>query len=133
MQKNSVKNEEYQTTRVETGYLVSLKAGDRFVIPEGYLYTFVNSNESSVLFSKVSKKCCIANYLILKKERGLAYYCIRKNGRKEIVFNPNYRNSPPIIELTAKDQLLDPDISFIHPLYKSLKYQLDSFLTKLAG
>ena len=133
MQKNSPKGELDFYTHVESGYLVKLKAGDRFIIPEGFLYTFINASESNVLFSRVYKKYCMIDYSILKKEKGLAYYCIRKNGRQEIVLNPFYKNTPAIVELTAENQLVNSDTIYNRPLYESLKQEIDFFLTKLAG
>ena len=133
MQKNAPKAELDFHTTVEAGYLVKLKQGDRFVIPEGFLYTFVNTSENSALFSKVYKKCSIIDYTSLRKERGLAYYCIRKNGRQEIVLNPFYKNTPCIVELTVDTPIFHSDIKVVKPLYESLKGEMDYFLAKLAG
>jgi oxalate decarboxylase/phosphoglucose isomerase-like protein (cupin superfamily) len=132
MQKNSPKDELEFYTRVDAGYLVKLKQGDRFVVPEGYLYTFVNASENNVLFSKVYKKCSIIDYAMLKKERGLAYYCIRKNGRQEIVHNPFYKNTPEIIELAINTSIFNSDIEVSKPLYESIKLKMDFLLAKLA-
>ena len=119
-------------TQVDSGYLVKLRQGERFVIPEGYLYTFVNASGANILFSRVYKKSNIVDYAQLKRERGLAYYCIRKNGHQEIVLNPFYKNTPAIIELTADKPLIKPIIKFHLPLYNLLKSELDLVLTKLA-
>jgi len=131
LQKNAKKSEFVSYTQVDSGFLVKLKAGDRFIIPEGYLYTFINTGNTNVLFSRVYKKYSIIDYAILKKERGLAYYCIRKNGRQEIVQNPYYKNTPCIIEIAGENSLIDSDIQINLSLYESLKYELDFFLTKL--
>lgn len=133
LQKNAPKGELDFYTHVEEGYLVKLTPGDKFVIPQGYLYTFVNTSEEHVIFSRVYKKCCIVDYSSLKKERGLAYYCIRKNGRQELVQNPFYKNTPPIEERCANTPIFISDIKINKPLYQALKGEMDMFLAKLAG
>jgi hypothetical protein len=97
------------------------------------LYTFINSSENNIIFSKIYKKCCIIDYTSLGRERGLAYYCIRKNGRQEIVRNPHYKATPNIVELTADTPLINSDIEISETLYESLKYKMDFLIAKLAG
>ena len=133
MQKNAPKDDLEFYTKVESGYLVKLKQGDRFEIPEGFLYTFVNASENNAIFTKVYKKCSVIDYTSLRKERGLAYYCIRKNGRQEIVHNPYYKNTPNIVELSMDTSIFNSDIEVHKPLYESLKFKMDFLLAKLAG
>jgi len=119
MQKNQPKIDPYEfETHVEEGLLVKLRKGDKLAIPQGYFYTFINTEEIPVIFVRVYRKEGIADYTLLKRERGLAYYCIRKNARQEIVLNPSYKNTPKIKEVSPEEIT---DFEFEFPLYKMLR------------
>lgn len=117
--------------RVDEAFLVQLQKGDRFSIPEGFYYTFINTGDSSAIFSRAYKNYCIADYTQLRRDRGLAYYCIRKNGRQEIVYNPLYRDSPSLHEVDASYQLTDPILNKKSSLYEQIKGQIDILMSEI--
>jgi hypothetical protein len=121
MQKNAPKGELDFETNVEEGMIVKVRRGEKFFIPQGYLYTFINTEECPVLFVRIYRNIGILDYKMLRRERGLAYYCIRKNARQEIVLNPLYRNTPHIEEMDVDD--FDFDLKFDNkkPLYQMLR------------
>ena len=119
--------------RVDEAYLAHINQGERFVIPEGYFYTFINTSEAPVIFSRAYSNYAIADYQTLRKERGLAYYCIRKNGRQEIVLNPLYRNSPPIKEVTCECNLIGHQVDVKQSLYLQVKNQIHLLVNEISA
>lgn len=93
IQKNRDKEDIFQMeTYVDDVNIITLKRGEKLVIPSGYYYTFVNTGIVPVIFSKlVSKESKQIDYNTLKRERGLAYFLISKNAKIEIVANPKYK------------------------------------------
>ena len=124
LQKNKPKCCSDPFPKIDEAYLVRLKQGERFVIPEGYYYNFLNTAESTVIFTRAYKKYNLANYDAIKKEHGLGYYCIRKNGREEIVQNPFYRDSPPIQEADCEFCLMKHQLNTKMALYDLIRKQL---------
>jgi len=133
MQKNAPKDEFDFETSVEEGMLVKLHIGEKLAIPTGYYYTFINTEDDPVLFVKIYKNEGVLDYSFLKRERGLAYYCIRKNARQEIVQNPLYREVPPIREISANSFLEDFQLKIELSLYSQLVEQTESFTNCLWG
>jgi oxalate decarboxylase/phosphoglucose isomerase-like protein (cupin superfamily) len=132
MQKSSLSINYSHNNIVEEIHIVTLEIGDKLVIPSGYYYTFINTGERTAIFSRVYKNNQVADYTLLKKERGLAYYCIRKNAKCEVVKNPSYRNTPSILSNKENFNLnkynLDQDLS----LYIQLNDNLLQFETLLS-
>lgn len=106
---------------VTKGYMIKVLQGEKCAIPKGYFFTFVNATEGPIIFVKINKAISHADYNLLKREGGLAYYCIRKNAREEIVLNPRYRNTPKIRHLKADHFLDDLHLNWNSSLYDILK------------
>lgn len=96
LQKNNPKDEFDFETRVSEGLVVKIKEGEKFSLPRGYYYTFINTKETPVVFSRFYMKGCMCDYSRFRREQGLAYFAIRKNAKQEIVLNPRYRDIPKI-------------------------------------
>lgn len=139
LQKNQQSEDPYQfETIVEEMQLVEITQGQKFAIPTGYLYTFINTETFPVVFSRVSgKNHKEIDYNMLKKEKGLAYYIISKNARIEIVPNPKYKNlnSPRVLTL---EDLVDGSIATCKkiceqslPLYNLLHSEADEIVEVL--
>jgi oxalate decarboxylase/phosphoglucose isomerase-like protein (cupin superfamily) len=121
MQKNKNKLDPFEfETHVEEGLMVKVRKGEKLAIPQGYFYTFVNTEEIPVIFVRVYRKEGIVDYNTLRRERGLAYFCIRKNARQEIVLNPTYKNTPKIRDISPEEI---GKIDFEFPLYQILREQ----------
>jgi oxalate decarboxylase/phosphoglucose isomerase-like protein (cupin superfamily) len=133
LQKNKAKDPCYPFPRIKEAYLIRLNQGERFVIPQGYYYNFVNTTEQPVIFSRAYRKYNIADYNAIKKEKGLGYYCIRKNGREEIVLNPFYRNSPPIHEADCEFCLVNHNLNTKMSLYDLIRKQIKLLVKEITS
>ncbi|MDQ6985614.1 MAG: glucose-6-phosphate isomerase family protein [Candidatus Dojkabacteria bacterium] len=105
LQKNADEQEEYSlNTDVEEANIITLEKGDKFSIPTGYYYTFVNAGREHVVFSIISSaEHSIADYATLEKDKGLAFYIISKNAKIEVVANPKYKLLNELVMGTWKD------------------------------
>lgn len=122
LQKNKTPDDEFEfDTSVDEGFFIKVKEGQKCAIPKGYFFTFINTGETPVIFVKINKESSHADYNLLKKEGGLAYYCIRKNARAEIVLNPRYREAPEIRKIRPDFFLSKLDLNWANPLYEILK------------
>lgn len=124
LQKNKPQIDEFEfSTTVDKGYVIKVKQGEKCAIPKGYFYTFINTSDYPVIFVKINKTQTHADYDLLKREGGLAYYCIRKNAREEIVHNPRYRETPKIKKLKPDFFINNIPLEWTHPLYDILKLE----------
>lgn len=80
---------------VQEGIIIELKPREKVGIPEGYFYTFINTGERSSLISRIYKSYNKVDYSCFKTQ-GLAYFCIRKNAKLELVYNPCFKDVPRI-------------------------------------
>ncbi len=98
IQKNDNSNiDPFSSTVVKDVKIIELIAGDRFAIPSGVLYTFVNTSNDQVVFVVISNSLSHLDYTRnLIKEKGLAYFIISKNARLEVVANPKYKIEKPV-------------------------------------
>lgn len=129
LQKNKIKEDIYQfDTFVDEGILVRVHKGEKLAIPQGYFYTFINAEEMPVVFMRVYRKESIVDYSLIRRERGLAYFCIRKNAKQEIVLNPTYKNTPKIKEYATNDF---EKVDFRIPLYQLVKEDLNTVCDSL--
>lgn len=133
LQKNAPKDELDFETHVAEGYLIKVHAGEKLAIPEGYFYTFINTEDFPLLFVRVHRKKGIVDYNLLRHEHGLAYYCIRKNARQEIVNNPLYRDTPKINELDPWEFFNKIQLERELALYRQLRAQIDELERSLWG
>lgn len=128
IQKNREKEDPYEfETYVDDINIITLKRGEKLVIPSGYYYTFVNTGIVPVIFSKlVSKGSVQIDYNTLRRERGLAYFLISKNAKIEIVANPKYKIKCKLKCATLRRLLSDSESPFVRkethsnrdPLYR---------------
>jgi hypothetical protein len=127
-QKNAPKNEWEFGTRVSEGLVVKLKEGEKFVIPRGYYYTFINTRSDPTVFSRFYAQSCACDYTSFEKEQGLAYFAIRKNAKQEIVLNPRYREIPQIQNISCGEQFCSdtPDLT-AEPLYAQVRNREEEF------
>lgn len=134
LQQNNPKGEWDFETRVKEGLVVKLKQGEKFVIPKGYYYTFINTRVRPTVFSRFYREGCLCDYSRFKREQGLAYFAIRKNAKQEIVLNPRYRDIPEIKKVTAATAEMPKPAQFTpDPLYVQVRDHLDMFNTLFAS
>lgn len=122
LQRNTPKLDPFEfETKVSEGLVVKLTKGEKFSVPKGYFYTFINNRPRPVVFSRFYNNNCHSAYGSFSREQGLAYYAIRKNAKQEIVLNPRYREIPQIRK-TAPEQIqykAKPTLSK-EPLYNQI-------------
>jgi|PlaIllAssembly_1097288.scaffolds.fasta_scaffold147540_2 oxalate decarboxylase/phosphoglucose isomerase-like protein (cupin superfamily) len=133
LQKNQPKSCSCPFPKIDEAYLVRLRQGERFVIPNGYYYNFVNTSDNPVIFSRAYRNYSLADYEAIKREKGLGYYCIRKNGREEIVQNPFYRNSPQIQETDCEFCLVKHNLNTKMSLYDLIRKQLKVLVKEITS
>lgn len=119
LQKNQI-SEDFDTS-VQEGYVIKISKGEKCAIPRGYFFTFINTGEIPVIFTKINKDTTHIDYTLLRREGGLAYYCIRKNARAEIVLNPRYKSIPTIKKIKPDYFLSGLNFNWTSPLYEILK------------
>ncbi len=128
MQKIIPNFEEEDQPTIEEGILIELKAGEKFAIPEGYYYTFINASEEPIILSRLYKNYNIADYTQDERTYTMAYFCIRKNARQELVYNPKFRKIPSIKKINPRANHF-PIIGFEEhvPLYRLAKIKTEMF------
>jgi len=130
LQKNTPRVDKWEFgTAVSEGLVVKLNRGEKFSIPRGYFYTFINNRAKPVVFSRFYIKGCACDYSTQLKEQGLAYFAIRKNAKQEIVLNPRYRDIPKIKK--TNPNVITNKIKFElnpGPLYQQVVAQAPSLL-----
>jgi len=131
IQKNKPKDDLDFETEVDEGILIRLRRGEKIAIPSGYYYTFINSRNDPVIFSRLHRGKGIIDYSELMNEQGLGYYAIRKNARTELVFNPRYKYVPKIKKCVPTS---DPfRVRFgKRALYEQIKKDVEYFIESLA-
>jgi oxalate decarboxylase/phosphoglucose isomerase-like protein (cupin superfamily) len=130
MQKNKQKESIYDIeSHVEEALIIEAKQGEKFAVPAGYYYTFVNTSTQPVVFSRVTRRDHIADYNHLRRESGLAYYLIAKNARQEIVINPRYRtvNEIKTISVPELNSKVDYRPDSVVPLYDEAVKKVNIF------
>ncbi len=89
---------------IESFYAINVKAGDKVFIPSGTGHLVVNTgsvwlvtvDDSPVNFAEVDPVSLPghADYEVVKKLHGFAYYVVEENGKPTLVKNPAYKIIP---------------------------------------
>ncbi len=98
---------------MEVCVAVHTKAGDILPIPTGIGHLMVNTgkvwlataDDSPVNFAEKDPVSLPghADYEIVRKMKGFAYYVMESGGKPAYVKNPSYKNTPEIKEMTADE------------------------------
>lgn len=90
--------------QVEEVVLVRAKPGDQIKIPEEYGHSWSNVGSTPlVLLDDWSVGHTPADYEPLEETHGMAYYLVEENGQTKAVANPNYKNLPEPVWMTAEE------------------------------
>jgi len=113
IQKNREKEDPYEfETYVDEMSIITLRKGERLVIPTGVYYTFINTSIVPVIFSRLTSTSKVPiDYATLRREKGLAYFLISKNAKIEVVANPKYKIECQVNYLSSK-KILNEDNSY---------------------
>lgn len=109
LQKNKPKGMFEFDTYVDEVHALKVVAGEKIAIPTGYLFTFVNTGNNTAVFNVISTGVRLLDYQTIMREQGLAYFCISKNAKSELVANPRYRSLPQI-NYTYHKELINTSI-----------------------
>ncbi|MBD3362920.1 hypothetical protein GF362_04330 [Candidatus Dojkabacteria bacterium] len=132
MQKNAFGIGSCRKPRVKEGVMMEIKPREKVAIPSGYYYTFINTRDKCAVVSRVYKSYDLLDYKELKT-KGLAYFCIRKNAKQELVYNPMFDHIPSIKKTTPEENHL-PTLGFNleESLYNLVKSNTEILLNILA-
>lgn len=134
MQKNQAKDIYDFDTNVVEGITFIVQAGERVTIPTGYMFTFSNTTNTTVIFSVVWTDVHELDYSVINREQGLAYFYISKNAKVQLVTNPRYRTVPAIREysLDQVERIISNSVK-VHtdPIYNVALNNIDLLLDTL--
>lgn len=70
---------------------VTVKKGQKVIIPSGYTCAIINSRQNSnLIFLEIHSRDAKPR-IVLDDRKGMSYYIIRKNAKQETVRNPEYK------------------------------------------
>lgn len=133
LQKNLHKGELDFETKTEDMIVIMAETGEKIVLPKGYFYTFINTGEKPAIIARVYRNQGLIDYTVLRKEQGLAYFCIRKNARCEFVKNPRYREINEIRYVKAEHTLKSTNLIQEKALYNQVMSEVEEFVDLLWG
>lgn len=90
--------------QVEEVILVRAKPGDQIKIPEEYGHSWSNVGSTPlVLLDDWRVGHTPADYELLEKVHGMAYYIVEQDGQPTPVLNPNYKSLPKPVWTPAEE------------------------------
>jgi len=103
----------------EVDFVASSKINkcDRVIIPQNYMYTFINASNYPLIIARLYEDDGKIDYRSMRKEHGMSYYFIRKNAREEIVRNPHYKEVPPLKKFNSDKYLRKYKYTSKKPIY----------------
>lgn len=104
LQKKKFDKKMWLMEQVEEVYAVLAKAGDEITITPDFGHSWSNvSKDPLVLYDNWKSGHTPADYVVIDRLQGMAYYLVNKNGK--VTFSPNnhYQNLPEVRELSAKE------------------------------
>lgn len=131
MQKNTFGRGGCGKPKVKEGMIMEIKPKEKIAIPSGYYYTFINTSEKCAVISRVYRSYDLVDYSGFHT-KGLAYFCIRKNAKQELVYNPMFDQIPSIKKTTPRENHL-PTMGFDmnESLYSLVKMNTEMLLNIL--
>lgn len=89
--------------QVEDVYAVRAEAGDEITISPDFGHAWSNVSKGPlVLYDDWKSGHTPADYVVIERLQGLAYYLVNKNGKVSFAPNPHYQNLPEVREMSAK-------------------------------
>lgn len=104
-----------------------IKKGDRIPVPQGYLYTFVNSSNSALVIGRLFEDDGKIDYRSIRWVQGMSHYFIRKNARREVVKNPRYRDVDKIKVIKCDKYSQRFRLTSTKPIYTQCVQNVDRF------
>ncbi len=106
---------------------ISVKKGDKVIIPNGYAATIINSRQNSnlIVLEVLSREA--RQRIALDGRRGMSYYIIRKNAKQEIVRNPEYKIAQNPEKINMNEVLSRYKIRNGTPIVKQIMRRYEKF------
>ncbi len=102
MQEKKMDGENWVEDEVEKVYLIKAKPGDEVVITPEWGHSWSNTGIYPLLsFDNWRSGHTPADYEVIERLQGMAYYLISENGEVKAVPNPSYKNLPEPEWVTA--------------------------------
>lgn len=104
LQKKHLENGVWRPEKVEEVLLVTIKPGDEVTIKPEYGHSWSNVGDGPLLlYDNWSVGHWPADYEMIQKLHGLAYFLLEENGEPTAIPNPLYQNLPEPVWLTAQE------------------------------
>jgi len=104
----------------------NVKVTDKIIIPAGYAYSIVN-NKNGALIALEFRSSKAKNRIVLDEMKGMSYYVIKKNAKKEIVKNPIYKIVDKSKKVDWKNYHKQYNITPKTPIFRQLLRKSDKF------
>lgn len=103
LQKKHFEDGKWIPKKVDHVFLVKSSAGDEIIITPEYGHSWSNTGDVDLqLIDTWAEGHQTADYEMIQKLHGMAYYLIEENGQTKAIKNPNYQDLPESVWLTAK-------------------------------
>lgn len=97
---------QWQQDKVAEVVLIKARAGDEIVIKKEYGHSWSNIGDGPLIsFDNWRSGHTTADYEVIEKMQGMAYYLIEEGGETKAIPNPNYTNLPEPKWVTAEEFL----------------------------
>lgn len=104
MMKKHFEGDRWDSSKVDVVYLVKAKPGDEVLITPEFGHSWSNTGDLPLItFDNWTSGHKPSDYADIEKLHGLAYYLIEENGEPKAVPNPNYKDLPEPIWITAEE------------------------------
>lgn len=104
LQKKHIENGILTAEIVDEVYLIKAQPGDEVVIKKEYGHSWSNIGVAPLIsYDNWRIGHTPSDYEAIEKLHGMAYYLVEENGQVKAVANPNYKNLPKPVWITAEE------------------------------
>ncbi len=104
LQKKYIENGKWIKDRVEKVYLIKAKPGDEILITPEWGHSWSNVGEGPLIsFDDWRSGHKISDYEDIKSLQGLSFYLVKEEGKIKAIKNPNYKDLPEPIWISASE------------------------------
>lgn len=106
--------------------ILNVKSTNKIIIPAGYTYSLIN-NKTRPLIALEFMPFNAKNKIVLDDMKGMSYYVIKKNAKKEIVKNPLYKIIEKYRKIDCKKYYKKYNITPKTPIFRQLLRKPEKF------
>ena len=107
-------------------FILNVKPTEKIIIPAGYTYTLINNNSKTLIALEFIPHQA-KNRSVLDDMKGMSYYVIKKNAKKEIVKNPLYKIVEKYRKIDCKEYYKKYHITPKTPMFRQLLRKPEKF------